>query len=60
MKLFIAFIVTILSFGYLLPWMVAWSKGRSNASAIGMLNLLTGWTFIGWVGALIWAMTDSK
>ena len=23
------------------------------------LNLFLGWTFVGWVGALVWAMTDN-
>jgi len=25
--------------------------------AILVLNLLLGWTFLGWVGALIWSLT---
>lgn len=40
---------------YFLPTFVAYSKGKKNRSAIAVLNLLTGWTVIGWVIALVWA-----
>src|SRR5580698_1838338 len=40
---------------YFLPTIVA---GRHpNSSAIFVLNLLLGWTFVGWVIALVWACT---
>ncbi|MGD0497603.1 MAG: superinfection immunity protein [Bryobacteraceae bacterium] len=40
---------------YFLPTFIGQSK--RNAGAIFTLNLLLGWTVIGWVVALIWAMT---
>ena len=40
---------------YFIPSIVG--KDKRNAGAIFVLNLLLGWTIIGWVGALIWAMT---
>lgn len=33
-----------------------WAVGKRNTGAIFALNLLLGWTFLGWVGALIWAI----
>jgi hypothetical protein len=41
---------------YFVPAFVA--KGRNRADAIFMLNLLLGWTLLGWIGALIWAMCE--
>lgn len=35
-----------------------WAVGKRNTGAIFALNLLLGWTFLGWVGALIWAIMD--
>lgn len=46
-------------FLYLLPAYVASKRKHSNASAIFVLNLFFGWTFIGWVLSLIWAATDN-
>lgn len=40
---------------YFLPTLVGMSK--RNGCAIFTLNLLLGWTFVGWVIALVWAMT---
>lgn len=40
---------------YLLPTCVAMARGRRQATAIGVLNVLLGWTFLGWVVALVWA-----
>jgi hypothetical protein len=42
-------------FVYFIPAMIA--RGKRNAGAIFVLNLLAGWSFIGWVGALVWACT---
>jgi hypothetical protein len=30
--------------------------GKHNAGAIFALNLLLGWTLVGWVVALVWAL----
>lgn len=38
---------------YFLPTLI--SRRKRNATAIFWLNLLAGWTFIGWIAALIWA-----
>lgn len=40
---------------YFIPTMVGWRK--RNADAIFVLNLLLGWTLIGWVVALTWAVS---
>lgn len=44
---------------YFLPAFVASARGHQNASAIFVLNLFLGWTFLGWIGALVWSMTYS-
>ena len=41
---------------YFIPTMVGWKKKHS--SGIIVLNIFLGWTFFGWVGALIWALTS--
>ena len=40
---------------YFLPAIVG--RNKSNIGAIFLLNLLLGWTLVGWVVALVWAMT---
>lgn len=40
---------------YFIPAIAA--QGKRNAAAIFWLNLLAGWTVIGWIGALIWALS---
>lgn len=42
---------------YFLPFFIAEWRGHPNSIPIGLLNLFTGWTFIGWVAALIWSAT---
>jgi hypothetical protein len=42
---------------YMLPWAIAAGHKHRQATAIFALNLLLGWTFIGWVVALVWALT---
>jgi uncharacterized membrane protein YqaE (UPF0057 family) len=43
---------------YFLPNIVGHHK--SNATAIFVLNLFLGWTFLGWVLALVWACTKDS
>ena len=40
---------------YFIPTIIAFSYNRKNKVAIFVLNFLLGWTFFGWVGALVWA-----
>jgi hypothetical protein len=42
---------------YFLPTIIASSRSHRNSTAIFLLNLFLGWTFLGWLGALIWAVT---
>ncbi len=51
---FVAFIFTILF--YFLPTIIAVAGHRRNAFPIFLLNLLLGWTFVGWVIALVWSV----
>jgi hypothetical protein len=55
-----AWILTVLTLGYLLPWAIAATRGKSNSVAVGVLNLLLGWTVIGWVIALVMACTAHR
>ncbi|REG51283.1 T4 superinfection immunity protein [Paraburkholderia sp. BL6669N2] len=40
---------------YLVPAMIADARERKDAFAVTMVNILLGWTVIGWFAALIWA-----
>lgn len=50
-------IVAVLISLYFLPSLIAIIKGRRNKTAIFALNILLGWTFIGWVVSLVWSLT---
>ena len=39
---------------YFLPAIIG--REKRNARSLLALNVLVGWTFIGWVGALVWAL----
>mgnify|MGYP001604634412 CR=1 FL=1 len=41
---------------YFLPFLVADARRKRNTLAIFAVNLLLGWTVIGWVGSLVWAL----
>jgi len=41
---------------YFFPTYTAWRKKKTNLEAIMILNLFFGWTLLGWVVALIWAV----
>ncbi len=41
---------------YLLPSALALARQHRNRGAVVALNVLAGWTIIGWVIALVWAV----
>lgn len=44
---------------YIAPSAVAVMHRHPNQRAIAVLNLLLGWTLIGWIAALVWAYATS-
>jgi hypothetical protein len=59
----IAAVITVLAVGlffYFLPAFIAWQRNHHALLAIFILNLLLGWTFLGWVAALVWACMPIK
>jgi hypothetical protein len=50
-------VLTLVLTIYFLPSLIAWAREKRNVGAILVLNLFLGWTLLGWVGALVWAMT---
>jgi T4 superinfection immunity protein len=41
---------------YFLPSLIAGGRHLREHTTITLLNLFLGWTFIGWIVALIWAI----
>jgi len=59
MHLFALFFLPIFGFGfviYFLPTIIAAARSKRDVMSIFVLNLLLGWTAIGWVIALVWAL----
>ena len=50
-----AFLLSI----YLFPFIIAKGRGMRNAGSILVLNLFLGWTLLGWVVALSWAVAGT-
>ena len=47
----------VVIFIYMIPTVVAYDRSHHQFAAILLTNVLLGWTFIGWVIALIWSAT---
>lgn len=45
---------------YFIPSFIAANRNHPNATAIVVLNALAGWTFLGWIGSLVWALLRIK
>ena len=54
--LFVASVVALLL--YLLPSFVAVKREHENQMGVVALNFFAGWTLIGWIACLVWAMRD--
>jgi Superinfection immunity protein len=51
-------IVLLLAGFYFLPAIIAGARHHHNAVAVFFLNLFLGWTLVGWVIALVWAISN--
>jgi hypothetical protein len=59
--LFLFFLsVAVGLFIYFLPAFIARKRNNPNATAIFVLNLLLGWSLIGWLIALVWAFSGEN
>jgi hypothetical protein len=45
---------------YFLPTIIAFRRDRHNKGAILVLNLFLGWSVIGWVISMVWAVSSSQ
>src|SRR5258708_7290805 len=58
MEIILGVVVLAICVGiYFIPYIIAKSNKKQNAGAIGALNFFLGWTLVGWVVALVWAMS---
>ena len=44
---------------YFIPTVIALARKRHNSLAIFVLNFFLGWSLIGWVIALVWAVSSA-
>jgi len=55
----VAVVVAILSAGYMLPWAIAAIRDVPHG-AVFWVNLLLGWTLVGWVVALVMSLRRQR
>lgn len=44
---------------YLLPCVISAARGCKHGGMIFFINLVFGWTVLGWIAALIWAIVEA-
>jgi hypothetical protein len=53
-------VMAAVAVAYLFPSIVAALRRHHQQNAIAVLNILLGWTLLGWIGALVWASTATR
>ena len=58
----LAHVIGILSAAliYFVPALIAKRRHIENLEAIFLVNLVFGWTVLGWIGALIWSIIEKQ
>lgn len=51
-------IAAILFIPYFLPSIIAFIRRSHSSAGVFLLNFFLGWTFIGWIVALVWAIAS--
>jgi Superinfection immunity protein len=52
--------LVIIPAAYFLPTIISGTCRHRHAGAVFVLNLFLGWTFLGWVIALIWSVMNQR
>jgi hypothetical protein len=52
-------LIIFIIIGYFIPTVIASSRSHNNCAPIFLVNMIFGWTFLGWFIALIWAFTSN-
>ena len=60
MATLLSMIAAVFTVGYMAPWMIAAARGKSNHITVLWVNLLLGWTVVGWIVALVMAAGPHK
>jgi hypothetical protein len=55
----VAIVVAILTAGYMLPWAIAAVRDVRHWSVF-WINLLLGWTIVGWIWALVMSLRTQR
>ncbi|MFT8720033.1 superinfection immunity protein, partial [Acetobacter sp.] len=45
---------------YFLPIIIAYARDSSRKAAIAVVNVFLGWTFVGWIAAIVMAFSFEK
>jgi hypothetical protein len=45
---------------YLLPWIIAYNCNSHNKDLILIVNVLLGFTILGWGACLLWALVEKR
>ena len=53
------FLIILLAL-YFIPSIIALMRSHKDMPAIAAINILLGWTFIGWFVSFIWSLSDPK
>ena len=52
----VVMVIVLAAAVYFLPTVIAFARHKRNLPGIFALNLLLGWTFLGWVASLVWSV----
>ncbi len=52
------FILTLTLALYFVPALLAGSRNHPRTTALTLTNLCLGWTLVGWVACLVWALSE--
>ena len=54
-------LLLVFSFGfYFLPTLIGWRRKNSSLTPLFLCNLVFGWTVLGWLVVLFWALLVKK
>ncbi len=56
----VGLLIALLFVPYWAPTIIAFIRKHPSKTAVLALNFFFGWTFIGWVAALVWALSDNS